>query len=222
MKVCDMPTKETPQYRAEHFGTTALSKAELLQVICRNHDLEANYTLINQAKTLSRLAQMTPEEIAATPGIGKKGALAIRAALDLGTRLAIESTEDHPVIRSPSDIGMLLMPQLKDLEQEHFVVLFLDTRNRVIGQHTLYIGCVNAIHIRVAEIFKKAVRTNAVAIVVAHNHPSGDPAPSPEDVAITLNIKEAGDLLEIELLDHVIVGKQRFVSLRERGLGGLT
>jgi DNA repair protein RadC len=105
------------------------------------------------------------------------------------------------------------------LEQEHFRVLYLDTRNRLLGSETVYVGSLNASHIRVGEIFRDAVKRNCAAIIVVHNHPSGDPSPSPEDVAVTRQIVAAGRLLDIEALDHLVIGQQRFVSLRERGLG---
>jgi DNA repair protein RadC len=110
------------------------------------------------------------------------------------------------------------MAKLSAMEQEHFQVLYLDTRNRVLGSDTLYIGSLNTSHIRVAEVFREAVKRNCAALIVAHNHPSGDPSPSPEDVAVTRQLIEAGQLLDIELLDHLVIGHQRFVSLRERGL----
>jgi DNA repair protein RadC len=105
------------------------------------------------------------------------------------------------------------------LEREHFVVVCLDTRNRILHQQTLYVGSLNATHIRVAEVFQEPIRRSAAAIIVAHNHPSGDPSPSPEDVTVTRQIRAAGEMLSIELLDHLVIGDQRYVSLRERGLG---
>jgi DNA repair protein RadC len=98
-------------------------------------------------------------------------------------------------------------------------VLYLDTRNRLLGSETVYVGSLNASHIRVAEVFRDAIKRSCAAIIVAHNHPSGDPSPSPEDVEVTRQLIAAGNLLNIELLDHLIIGQQRFVSLRERGLG---
>ncbi|MBN1247401.1 MAG: DNA repair protein RadC, partial [Anaerolineae bacterium] len=113
----------------------------------------------------------------------------------------------------------LLMSEMAHLEQEHFVVLFLDTRNRVIGRETLYVGNLNSTHIRVCEVFRNATRCNSAAVIVAHNHPTGDVSPSPEDVEVTRQLVQAGKLLDIELLDHLIVAKQRYTSMRERGLG---
>jgi DNA repair protein RadC len=108
---------------------------------------------------------------------------------------------------------------MSHLAQEHFRALHLDTRNRVLGSQTVYIGSLNASYIRVAEVFREAVKRNCAAMIVAHNHPSGDPTPSPEDIGVTRQLEAAGKLLDIELLDHLVIGQQRFVSLRERGLG---
>ena len=113
----------------------------------------------------------------------------------------------------------MLMAEMAHLEQEHFRQLLLDTRNRVVASVTLYIGSLNASIIRVGEVFREPVRRQSAAIIVAHNHPSGDPTPSPEDTVVTKSIVEAGKLLDIEVLDHLVIGHQRFVSLRERGLG---
>jgi DNA repair protein RadC len=115
-------------------------------------------------------------------------------------------------IRSPADIAMPLMAEMSHLEQEHFKVLTPDTRNRVLADTTLYIGCLNTSHIRVGEVFREAVKRNAAAIIVVHNHPSGDPTPSPEDVKVTRHMFAAGEMIDIKLLDHLIIGQQRFIS----------
>ncbi len=133
--------------------------------------------------------------------------------------MLIAAPEQRFVVRSPADVAQLLLAEMSHLEQEHFRVVFLDTRNQVLGTETIYIGSLNSSHIRVAEVFRDAIKRNCAAIIVAHNHPSGDPSPSPEDVSVTRELASAGELLDIELLDHLIIGQQRFVSLRERGLG---
>lgn len=128
--------------------------------------------------------------------------------------------ESQKAIHSPADVGKLLVSRFQDSDKENFIVVHLDTRNKVQSIEIAYTGSVNAIHIRLADLFKGAILANAAAIIIAHNHPSGDPSPSPEDIGITQKIRQAAELLDIELLDHVIVGYQRFISLRERGLGG--
>jgi len=111
------------------------------------------------------------------------------------------------------------MSEMSLLEQEHLRVMMLDTKNRVLGSPTVYVGSLNTSMIRVGELFREAIRSNSASVIVAHNHPSGDPTPSPEDVAVTRQIAEAGKLLDVDVLDHLIIGRQRFVSLKERGLG---
>jgi len=219
VKICDMPTQERPQYRAEHYGMGALSTAELLQVICRNHDFDSNQMLVKSAGDLANLMRMSLQEKAATPGLGKKGALAIEAAFELGRRSMLEMPPDRVVIRSPADLAQMLMGQYSHEQQEHFIVILLDSRNKIIDTIDLYTGSLNAGHIRVGEVFQAAITKFAAAIIVAHNHPSGDPTPSPEDVHVTRQIVAAGDLLGVDVLDHLVIGQQRFISLRERGLG---
>jgi DNA repair protein RadC len=152
-------------------------------------------------------------------GIGPAQAARIKAAMEFGRRLMAATPEDRCTIRSPADVAQLLMAEMSHLEQEHFRVIHLDTRNRMLGIETLYVGSLNASHIRVGEVFRDAVRRNCAAIIVAHNHPSGDPSPSPDDVEVTRQLVAAGKLLDCELLDHLVIGQQRYVSLRERGLG---
>ena len=131
----------------------------------------------------------------------------------------IEPPEARPQVRSPADAAGLLMAEMGLLEKEHLRALLLDTKNHVLGSPTIYVGSVNTTLIRVAEIFQAAIKVNCAGIIVAHNHPSGDPTPSPEDVAVTERIVSAGKLLDIEVLDHLVIGHQRYVSLKERRLG---
>jgi len=130
-----------------------------------------------------------------------------------------EAPEERFQIRAPQDAANILIPLIGHQEQEHFVVLYLDTRNRVTDREVLYKGSLNTSLVRIAEVFRGAIRRNCAAIIVAHNHPSGDPGPSPEDISLTRRLVEAGKLVEVDVLDHVVVGQNRFVSLRERGLG---
>ncbi len=130
-----------------------------------------------------------------------------------------ESPEERWQIRAPSDAAHILMPKLSFQQQEHFAILYLDTRNRVSDQEVLYVGSLNTSLVRVAEVFRGAVRRNCAALIVAHNHPSGDPNPSPEDVSLTRRLVDAGKLLEVDVLDHLVIGHNRYVSLRERSLG---
>lgn len=216
--VRELPPSEQPQCRARAYGFGALSNTELLQIVCHLEHLETGTRIIQAAGGLDGLAQISIEELTRIPNVGPSTAIALKAALELGDRAALERSYRHQ-IRSPQD-AYNAVAHIRDEEQEHFAVVLLDTKNRVIETYTLYIGNVNTSVIRVAEVFKQAIRRNAVNIVIAHNHPSGDPNPSPEDVRVTERIVEAGRMMDIEVLDHIVVGKGgMYVSLKERGLG---
>jgi DNA repair protein RadC len=146
-------------------------------------------------------------------------AVRIRAALELGRRMMATSNEPRYRVNTPGDAAELLMPDMMLLEQEHMRLILLNSRHEVISTPTIYKGSLNTAVVRVAEVFKDALRQNAAALVVSHNHPSGDPSPSPEDIRVTRSFVEAGKLLGVEVIDHVIIGHNRYVSLKERGLG---
>lgn len=220
----DLPTQERPRERLARSGEAALSTTELLAIILRTgvggeSSLAMARRLLSTYDGLPGLARASFSELRAERGLGNAKTAQLKAALELGRRMLLATPEERFIIRSPSDVAQLLMAEMSHLEQEHFRVLHLDTRNRLLGSETVYIGSLNASHIRVAEIFRDAVKRNCAAVIVAHNHPSGDPSPSHEDVAVTRQLIDAGDLLGIEVLDHLVIGQQRFVSLRERGLG---
>ena len=153
------------------------------------------------------------------PGISVGRAAQLKAAIELGTRVVQGGQAQRRQIKSPNDIADLLLLEMSHLDQEHLRTVLLDTKNRVQTIATVYVGSLNASLIRVGEIFKAAVKLNSAALIVAHNHPSGDPTPSPEDVLITREIVAAGTLLDVQVLDHLVIGHGRWVSLRERGLG---
>ena len=215
-----LPLRERPLHRVQR-DASACNLVELLAAVVGGpRQIEIAHDLLGRLRDLDGLAQASMEEMALSYGLGPVGAARLKAALELGRRALLAAREDRLVVRSPADVAQLLMAEMSHLEQEHFRVLFLDTRNRVLDAETVYVGSLNASHIRVGEVYREAVRRNCAAIICAHNHPSGAADPSPEDVAVTRQIVEAGKLLDVECLDHLIIGKgQRFVSLRERGLG---
>lgn len=220
----DLPANERPRERLQYYGAKALANAELLAIILRmgsegRSAVALGQHLLAHFNGLRGLARASIDDICTLKGIGPAKAVQIKAALELGRRLVIEAPEERPQIASPADAANLIMLDMSLLDQEELWVLLLDTKNHVLDFARLYQGSVNASLIRIAEVFRDAIKRNCAAIIVAHNHPSGDPTPSPEDVRITRQISEAGKLLDIELLDHLIIGHQRFVSLKERGLG---
>ncbi len=219
----DMPAGERPRERLIREGATSLSTAELLAIIFRvGVDGENVLTLANRLLSkyggLAGLARAPFSDLQAEHGLGEAKVATLKAAFELGRRLTIASPDDRFQVRSPADAANLLMGEMSMLEQEHLRVMLLDTRNRVLAVTTVYVGSLNTSVIRVNELFREAIRRNAAAIIVIHNHPSGDPSPSPEDVSVTRSILAAGKTLDIEVLDHLIIGNQRFVSLKERGL----
>jgi DNA repair protein RadC len=168
---------------------------------------------------LRGLAGAEVATLAHASGLGPARAATIAAAFELGRRAGREEPSLHPLVRGPADIARLLQAELGALPHEELHLLVLDTRHRVLSASMLYRGSVNAAPGRVAEVFREAVRMNATAIAVAHNHPSGDPAPSRDDIDFTLAVVSAGQLIDINVLDHVVFGRDRYVSMRERRLG---
>ena len=223
LRIHDMPTTERPRERLLHYGPAALSDAELLAILLRTGTPGENVVtlsirLLAEHGGLPGLSKARISDLATMRGLGPAKTCQLKAALELGRRLSIAAPDQRPQITSPADAANLLMLDMGHLEQEHLRVLLLDTKNHVLASPTIYVGNVNTSVIRVGELFKEAIRENAAALIMAHNHPSGDPTPSPDDVHVTQRIIEAGQLLNIEVLDHIIIGHQRFVSLKERGL----
>jgi len=220
LTIKELPETERPVNRLHHYGANALSTTELLAILLGNpHQLQDASALLAAFENLVGVAQAPVAELQRQPGVGTTTAARLKAALELGMRLTLERNHADR-IRSPADAANLLMPEMSMLEQEHLRTILLDTKNHVVAIPTIYVGSVNTTMIRVAEVFREAIRRNCPAIIVLHNHPSGDPNPSPEDVMVTKQIVEAGKLLDIDCLDHIVIGKGgRFVSLKERGLG---
>lgn len=220
----DLEIHERPRERLIHLGERSLSNAELLGIIMRtgvggeNVVRLAERTLVFSGG-LPGLTRLSVTELMEIKGIGEAKAVEIKAALELGRRLVASSPKEKPKITSPADAANLLMSEMSLLEQENLRLLLLDTRNNVLASPTVYVGSLNTSVIRVAELFRAALKENAAAIIVAHNHPSGDPSPSPEDINVTKQIVKAGEIIDIEVLDHIIIGHQRYVSLKERGMG---
>lgn len=215
----ELPTSEQPVHRLEHFGAGALSTVELLAIILGSDNLEDPAALLADNKRLFGLAQLPWAELVTVKSIGPTRAARIKATFEIGRRLQVAMPEEKAKIKSPADAASLLMQEMMLLEQEHLKVIILDTQNHVLKIHTAYIGSLNTAVVRVGELFREAIRLNAAAIIVAHNHPSSDPSPSAEDIYVTRQIVEAGKLLNIDCLDHVVIGANRWVSLKERGLG---
>jgi DNA repair protein RadC len=219
LTIKELPEGERPVNRLHHYGANALSTTELLAILLGNpHQLQDAAALLAAFEDLVGVARAPSAELQQQPGVGASTAARIKAALELGTRLTMERNH-APQIRSPADAANLLMPEMSLLEQEHLRVLLLDTKNHVVAVPTIYIGSLNTTMIRISELFREAIRRQCASIIICHNHPSGSAEPSPEDVAVTRQAVEAGKLLDIECMDHIVVGRGVWVSLKERGLG---
>lgn len=218
-RLARLPAPEQPVRRVAE-RPSACNRVELLAALIGGpNQIETAELLLAAFGSLGAMAAATPDELISLKGVGPRTAVRIRAALELGVRLAGERPEERPAIHSPADAAALVLPEMSTFEQEHLRVILLDTRNRVLEIAEVYRGSLNSAQIRVGEIFRPAIRRNAAALIVLHNHPSKDPTPSPDDVAVTRAIVEAGRLLDLPALDHLIVGGGRFISLKERGLG---
>jgi DNA repair protein RadC len=220
----DLPSADRPRERLRDYGANALAPAELLAILLRTGS--SKESALHQAERLLRdfggldgLRRAPFGELRNTHGLGDAKAAQILAALELGVRLQRFTPDDKPVIKSPEDMANVLMSEMSLLDQEEVRVLQLDTRNRLIGVTALYRGSAHTTQVRMAEMFRDAIRLNATAIAVAHNHPSGDPSPSAPDVQLTQSLRESGKLLDIDVLDHVVFGRDRYVSMRAVGLG---
>lgn len=223
-RIMDLAATDRPRERLGTMGAAALSNAELLGILLGSgisglNAVQLGQKLLLDAGGLTGLHRLPYVELRRQKGIGPAKAAQVKAAIELGRRLAVATPDERPAIQSPDDAAAMLMYEMSAFEQEHLRVLILDTRNRLIRIAEVYHGSLNSSLIRVGEIFRDAVRANAAAVIVAHNHPSGDPTPSPEDVSVTRAIVEAGRLLDIEVLDHLVIGRGRFVSLKAQRLG---
>ena len=216
----ELPPEERPVNRLNRYGPTAVSNAELLAALIQTPNaLHVASLLLAKHKGLLGLARASNSELLDTPGLGPARVAQLKAALELGRRVMIASPDDKIQVKSPADAANLLMMEMGNLEQEHMRLILLDSKNHIVDTPTIYVGSLSMSVIRVGELFREAIRQNCASIIVIHNHPSGDPTPSSEDVAVTAMIIQAGKLLDIEVLDHLIIGRQRYVSLKERGLG---
>lgn len=223
-RIKDLPVSERPRERLQGYGAGSLSTSELLAILLRTGTksesvINLGSRLLAHFDGLTGIAKASFTDLCDVHGMGVAKSAQIKAALEVGKRLMVASPEERPQVKSPADAANLLMLEMGFLEQEQLRVVLLDTKNRVLAIPTVYMGSLNTSVLRVAELFREAIKTNSAALIVVHNHPSGDPTPSPEDVRITQQIVEAGKLLDVEVLDHLVIGQQRYVSLKERGLG---
>lgn len=217
----DLPTEERPRERLRNHGARALTNAELLAIILRTGTTQDNVIelaskLLLKYGGLAGLMRADFMELCAEYGLGEAKTAQLKAALEIGRRLGVATPDEKYQIKSPADAAALVMMEMTFLDHEQMRILILDTKNQVVENIQRYQGTVNSSVLRAAEVYRPAILRNCPGVIICHNHPSGDPTPSPEDIAVTEQLVKAGHQLDIELVDHLIIGNQRFVSLKER------
>ena len=222
--VKEMAPDERPRERMLLRGSASLSNGDLLAVLLNTglpgeSVLEVSQRILRDHGGLAGLVRLDIVELAAIRGIGPAKAAKLRSAFELAGRIAALAPDQRPKIATPDDVINLIGVEMAALGQEQLRIVLLDTKHQVLAIRTVYQGSVNGAPVRPAEIFREAIRHNAVAMVIVHNHPSGDPTPSGADVAVTRELVSAGELLGIDVLDHLVIGQGRHASLRRLGLG---
>jgi DNA repair protein RadC len=224
LRIREMPEHEKPRERLRDYGPEALSDGELLAILLRVGSVGINAVQLSQQLLREfggwrGLQRAGFHDLLGRHGVGEAKIAQLKAALEIGRRLALLGGEDRVQIKSPADVAALMQVEMSHLDQEHLRAICVNTKNHVQKIQTVYIGSLNASMVRVGEVFREAIKLNSAALIVVHNHPSGDPTPSAEDVLVTRQIVDAGKLLDIDVLDHLVIGQGRYVSMRERGLG---
>ncbi|MBO0462362.1 MULTISPECIES: RadC family protein [Enterococcus] len=218
-----VPSTSLPRERMEIYGEDALSDQELLAILLRTGQhpynvLEIAGTLLKKFGGLALLRQATLAELEAVRGIGRVKALEIKALIELGRRIQVDQLRQTKTVHASYALAKELILELKDQKQEHLVCIYLDTKNQILLKKTLFIGSLDQTIAHPREVFHYAVRYSAARLVIAHNHPSGNVLPSKQDMRLTRRIQECGEMMGIEVLDHLIIGRKQYFSLREEGL----
>lgn len=221
IRILDMQKEERPRERLIKFGATALSDSELLAIILRTGTMQENVVNLCQRilsqYNLKQLSQINIAQLMSIHGIKEGKAAQIAACFEVARRLESFNEDEKPRINSPEDVYRRIYPKMRELKKEMFIELCLDTKNQIIKEDTISVGSLNANVVHPREVFRTALAESAAHIIVAHNHPSGDPTPSKEDVEITKKLVETGRIMGIDVLDHVIIGDGRHFSMKEAG-----
>lgn len=227
LKMKDLPTGERPYEKLEKLGPQVLSDAELLAIIIKTGSRNETSVALAQRlltvdtsdKGLNFLYDLSLEQLRNINGIGKVKAVQIKALMELSKRIASSyTTTDRAVIKSPDDVKVLLMEEMRHQKKEIFKIILLSTKNHVIRAVDVSVGSLTASIVHPREVFSEAIKAGCSAMILVHNHPSGDPEPSNEDIDTTKRLVQGGNILGIKILDHIIIGDGKYVSLKERGL----
>ena len=223
--VKDLPDEERPREKLLTFGAQYLSNTELLAILLhsgtrRKSVLEVAQEILSTYKSdgLASIVNVPPSELTRINGLGPAKAATLLAAVELGLRIAKKPANNRYVIKTPDDAANYAMPRLRYEKREHFAILLLDTKNQVITFPDISIGSLNASIVHPREVFRCAIAHCASSIILVHNHPSGDPAPSTEDINVTFHLIKSGKILDIEILDHIIIGDNKYTSLKQQGM----
>lgn len=217
----ELPEEERPRERLVRYGPSALSNAELLAILLRvgtrnESALSLAYKILKQQEGLRFLTNCTVQELGSINGIGQAKAAQLKAALELGKRVSVFEKESDKYIKCPQDVASLLMEEMRYLKKEYMKLILLNVKCSVIAVEDISIGNLSTSIVHPREVYIPAIKKSSASIIMVHNHPSGDPTPSSEDVSITKRVAEAGKIIGIELVDHIIIGDGRYVSLREK------
>ncbi|HET59532.1 MAG TPA: JAB domain-containing protein [Chloroflexi bacterium] len=224
-RIMDITADERPREKLASSGAQSLAEEELLAILLRTgiqgeNAVAMGRRLLDDFGGINGIHQASFDEFCMAKGVGPAKAAQIKAAIELGRRLQVVTGEERPTISSPQDVARLVQYEMMGLPQEHLWVLLLNTKNQVISLQKIYQGTLNSSTVRIAELFKAAITKNAAAVILVHNHPSGDPAPSAEDIRLTRAVVEAGKLLDIEVLDHIVIGfADQYTSLKQKKMG---
>ena len=223
--VRDLPADERPRERLLAEGAASLSNTELLAVLLRTGVKDDSVLRVAEKvlalykeRGLAAITQMSAKELSSIKGVGMAKAATILAAVELGRRLALKAAEERMIVHGPADAASYVMPRFRFERREHFAVLLLNAKNHILALKTISVGTLTSSVVHPREVFQAAIEQSAASVILVHNHPSGDPAPSGEDLAVTRRMVEAGEIMDIPVLDHVIVGYDKFISLKEEGM----
>ncbi|SLM85288.1 MULTISPECIES: DNA repair protein RadC [Vagococcus] len=223
VSIKDYDEELQPRQRCKKYGPEALSHQELLAIMLRTGSkkknvLELAEEVVKSFDNLFDLKTASIEELVAIEGIGEVKAIEIQAMIELGRRLSLYSREKVGTIQSSASLGEQLIKEMKDYHQEHLVVLYLNAKNEILKKKTIFIGSLSQSVAHPREIFNIAVKCSAARMIVVHNHPSGNPLPSEQDLSFTHRLVECGSLMGIQVIDHLIIGENSYVSMKETGV----
>ena len=223
LMIKELPADERPREKMKERGAQALGNSELLAILLRTGNFQESAlriaeNLLDRQGGLAGFGNATLEEFEQVKGVGEAKAITVMAAIELGRRVTTLAPAERAIIRTPDDVAALLMPRFRYETKESFIAILLSTKNHVLKTPVISVGSLNASIVHPRELFREAINASAAAVILAHNHPSGDPAPSPEDVSLTRKLVDAGKLLDIPVLDHIVLGDGKYISFKEKGI----